>query len=97
MTTWRQIAAENKKHPDWTAHQIADELGTSSDFVRAMGQRHGFKCARASTSYVTVRVPILQVLPFSTAAETPRATVLRLFHRFFKAQLRKRQRGSRHG
>jgi hypothetical protein len=48
MATKQQVIDLNKKHPNWTARDIAEELGCMVEYVGACKRRYGLKFARAT-------------------------------------------------
>jgi hypothetical protein len=48
MATKQQVIDLNKKHPNWTASDIASELGCMVEYVAACKRRYGLKFAKAT-------------------------------------------------
>jgi hypothetical protein len=47
VTTKQQVIDLNKKHPTWTAREIADELGCMVEYVASCKTRYGLNFAPA--------------------------------------------------
>jgi hypothetical protein len=48
MATKQQVIDLNKKHPEWTASDIAAELDCMVEYVGACKKRYGLKFAKAT-------------------------------------------------
>lgn len=46
MSKKQEVIAANIAHPDWTARQIADHIGTRSEYVHVCGYRYQLKFAK---------------------------------------------------
>ena len=55
MATKDQVITAHRKHPDWTAQQIADHIGGGclSAYVRATARRNGLKLPKAVQTRLT--------------------------------------------
>lgn len=53
MTNKHEVIALHKKHPDWTAPEIAEKLGCLSAYVRAVAQRCGLDLPKGHSSGLT--------------------------------------------
>jgi hypothetical protein len=51
MTTKQDVIRLNRAHPDWTAREIADELGCNPGYVRATAKRCMLELARGDVAY----------------------------------------------
>lgn len=47
MATKQQVIDLNKRHPNWTARDIAEELDCMPEYVASCKQRYGLKFAKA--------------------------------------------------
>ena len=48
MATKQQVIDLNKQHPEWTAREIAEELGCMVEYIGACKKRYGLKFAKAT-------------------------------------------------
>lgn len=48
MATKRQVIELNRRHPEWTARDIAEELDCMIEYVHACKQRYSLRLARGT-------------------------------------------------
>lgn len=48
MATKQQVIDLNKQHPNWTAREVAEELGCIEQYVHACKKRYGLRFAKAA-------------------------------------------------
>jgi hypothetical protein len=61
MTNQSQVVALHRKHPKWSASDIAKRLGCLPAYVRATGKRRGLNFAKAKVEREAVPESIVQL------------------------------------
>lgn len=83
MTTWRDVERVRAAHPDWSAGEIATDLGCMREYVTATARRRGWTLpsSRNLSGSILVRIPRDPVTPLCRDGETPHDCMRRLIHK----------------